>query len=283
MENQFQQVENEYFRLKGQLATGRITRAQFEAALHALLFTDAQGRYWMLGADSGRWFVHDGNQWLEQNPPTGASAAPPLNLPPAAPPPAYTPPLPAPTPAAPSPYVPPPAPAPYVAPPAVVPQKSGGCGRTLLLGCLVLVVACGLLAGGLYLGVTTGAVTTRTLLNLVGLGPARITVNNFRDDEIRVHILQLDVPDDSFPAQTTLDLDPFDVKSFSVGNAARYRATFALQADDSALGECILRVNAGDDYQFIAVPERIVVNRENSSPARGSDLVVATSALCRAP
>ena len=76
----FQRVQDEYFRLKGQLATGRITREQFEAALKALMVQDAQGRYWILGADSGKWYVHDGGQWVESTPPQAQDAKP-LTLP----------------------------------------------------------------------------------------------------------------------------------------------------------------------------------------------------------
>jgi hypothetical protein len=52
MNNSFPQVEDEYFKLKGKLATGRITQAEFDAALKALMIQDAQGRYWTLGADA---------------------------------------------------------------------------------------------------------------------------------------------------------------------------------------------------------------------------------------
>ncbi len=51
--DQFKRVEDEYFRLKGLLAAGRITPEQFEVALKELPFQDAEGRYWMIGADSG--------------------------------------------------------------------------------------------------------------------------------------------------------------------------------------------------------------------------------------
>jgi len=30
---------------------------------------DAQGKFWMLGADSGKWYVHDGQTWVEAEPP----------------------------------------------------------------------------------------------------------------------------------------------------------------------------------------------------------------------
>ena len=58
--DQFRRAEDEYFRLKGQLAAGRITPEQFEAALKNLMLQDAQGRWWMLGPDTGKWHVHDG-------------------------------------------------------------------------------------------------------------------------------------------------------------------------------------------------------------------------------
>lgn len=64
----FQQAEDEYFKYRGQLATGRITQAEFERRLHDLMVQDSQGRYWLLGAASGKWFVHDGQAWVEATP-----------------------------------------------------------------------------------------------------------------------------------------------------------------------------------------------------------------------
>ena len=64
----FKQTEDQYFALKGRLAAGRITHEQFEAALKDLMIRDPQGRYWMLGVDSGKWFVHNGQTWVEGQP-----------------------------------------------------------------------------------------------------------------------------------------------------------------------------------------------------------------------
>jgi len=64
----FQRAEDEFFKLKGQVGAGRITQAQFEEQLRALVVQDAQGRYWMLGADSGKWYMHDGTSWVERTP-----------------------------------------------------------------------------------------------------------------------------------------------------------------------------------------------------------------------
>ena len=73
--DQFRRAEDEYFRLKGQFAAGRITPEQFEAAIKNLMVQDAQGRYWMLGPDTGKWYVHDGTTWVEAQPPTTATRA----------------------------------------------------------------------------------------------------------------------------------------------------------------------------------------------------------------
>ena len=75
--DQFRQAEDQYFLLKGQLETGRITREQFDAALKELMIQDAQGRYWMIGADSGKWYVHDGSAWVEASPPSPPRPPPP--------------------------------------------------------------------------------------------------------------------------------------------------------------------------------------------------------------
>ncbi len=69
MTDQFNQVEDEYFRLKGQLQAGRITREQLESALKDMMPQDAQGRYWMLGVDDAKWYVNDGSNWVESTPP----------------------------------------------------------------------------------------------------------------------------------------------------------------------------------------------------------------------
>ncbi|MBI5876971.1 MAG: FHA domain-containing protein [Chloroflexi bacterium] len=76
--NRFRQVEAEYFRLRGQLASGRLTQEQFEAALQPLMFQDEQGRYWMIGVESGKWHVFDGKTWAAKDPPVAVLSTAPL-------------------------------------------------------------------------------------------------------------------------------------------------------------------------------------------------------------
>ncbi|MGB8643934.1 MAG: hypothetical protein WCF84_01745 [Anaerolineae bacterium] len=72
----FKNAEDQFFRLKGRLATGHITRAQYEAALQKLIVRDVYGRFWTLSADTGKWHVHDGQNWIEATPPTASPAVP---------------------------------------------------------------------------------------------------------------------------------------------------------------------------------------------------------------
>jgi hypothetical protein len=44
---------------------------QFRAAVEAQVI-DHGGRYWMLGVNSGAWYVHDGTDWCEADPPLAA-------------------------------------------------------------------------------------------------------------------------------------------------------------------------------------------------------------------
>ncbi|CAG0948044.1 hypothetical protein ANRL1_04865 [Anaerolineae bacterium] len=72
MDERFENAERKFFKLKGQFAAGRVTSSELDAALQDLVIEDTQGRYWMLGADSGKWYVHDGAAWIEATPPGAA-------------------------------------------------------------------------------------------------------------------------------------------------------------------------------------------------------------------
>ena len=93
--DKFRQAEDEYFKLRGQFDTGRLTQEQFDEKLRELMQQDAQGRYWMLGADSAKWYYYDGTKWVQSDPYPGsmpppvivAAAAPPVSAPVSPPPP----------------------------------------------------------------------------------------------------------------------------------------------------------------------------------------------------
>lgn len=114
-----EEFEKRFFELKGKLDVGVLTEAQFKSEIEKLRFQDRQDRWWMIGAQSGKWYFFDGVRWIPGQPPreaTDALAEPAAKVEPTpaviAPPPTVT------IPSAPS-ITPAPAQAPTVAPPVV--------------------------------------------------------------------------------------------------------------------------------------------------------------------
>ncbi len=162
------------------------------------------------------------------------------------------------------------------------PNKRGrGCWLWLACGCLAVILGIVLLGVGGFIAYQSGAISLETVLDIVGLGPADIEFDNFRDETIYISILQLDVASDESPAEAWLEIEAFGIRSYHVVNPGRYLVNFGLSSGGSDLGTCTLTVKSGDQYQFIALPERIAVNRVNDPPTIGTDLVVSTSTLCR--
>ncbi len=75
MQDQFDQAEQEFFRLRGLFAVGRISAAEFDEALQHLQVTDEEGRVWMLGANTGRWYYTNSPQWVEGDPDNSSNDA----------------------------------------------------------------------------------------------------------------------------------------------------------------------------------------------------------------
>jgi TM2 domain-containing membrane protein YozV len=65
----FVQVEAEFERLKAQFEEGALSEEEFKTQLQDLMIEDEQGRWWILGYETGQWYVHDGEQWIQQEPP----------------------------------------------------------------------------------------------------------------------------------------------------------------------------------------------------------------------
>ena len=59
----FSRVKDEFDRLKAQFDAHTLSEAQFKARLKELMVQDAQGRWWMIGYETGLWYVHDGERW----------------------------------------------------------------------------------------------------------------------------------------------------------------------------------------------------------------------------
>ena len=75
----FAEAEEKYRELEGKLLSGELTEQAFIAQANELKVIDSEGRQWMLSARTGRWMVHDGQQWALAEPPqldTGSEFVP---------------------------------------------------------------------------------------------------------------------------------------------------------------------------------------------------------------
>jgi len=87
----FDDTERRFRELKKDLDAGDIDEREFEVELRKLQVVDEQGRYWMIGAQSGLWYFYDGEKWVQGEPPTEPADTPartPPPQPPSSPPPA---------------------------------------------------------------------------------------------------------------------------------------------------------------------------------------------------
>ncbi len=73
----FKEAEERFYELKGRLDAGTISQEEFKAQLERLKVQDSQGRYWMIGVQSGKWYFYDGTRWVRAEPPGEPGEAPP--------------------------------------------------------------------------------------------------------------------------------------------------------------------------------------------------------------
>jgi len=72
----FVTTEEKFYALMGRLAAGVITQNEFKTRLEELVVRDDQGRTWMIGAQSGKWYCYDGKRWVQDTPPETGRVSP---------------------------------------------------------------------------------------------------------------------------------------------------------------------------------------------------------------
>jgi membrane peptidoglycan carboxypeptidase len=65
----FQQVERKVKVLRARYQAGYLTREQLQNELRSLMILGEDGRWWMLGLESDRWYYYDGRNWIADTPP----------------------------------------------------------------------------------------------------------------------------------------------------------------------------------------------------------------------
>jgi predicted RNA-binding Zn-ribbon protein involved in translation (DUF1610 family) len=70
MDDPFKNVEKEFQLLKDEFNRKRLSEPDFKKKLKELRLQDKDGRFWTIGAQTGKWYYFDGNDWIESKPPS---------------------------------------------------------------------------------------------------------------------------------------------------------------------------------------------------------------------
>jgi hypothetical protein len=73
MEKSFSQVNEAFEALKRKFQAGEISREDFIDGMKKLRIRDDEGRFWMIGAQTGKWYYFDGKDWIQSEPPSQAA------------------------------------------------------------------------------------------------------------------------------------------------------------------------------------------------------------------
>jgi len=69
LDRRFKEAEVTFAQLRKQFLRGEISRDQFAESLKKLRLFDDQGKCWMIGVQSGKWYYYDGQTWRQSEPP----------------------------------------------------------------------------------------------------------------------------------------------------------------------------------------------------------------------
>jgi hypothetical protein len=70
MDDKFKDVEAIFDRMKKKFRNSEISQREFVDGLKQLRFKDEEGRFWMIGTQSGLWYYFDGKDWVQSAPPS---------------------------------------------------------------------------------------------------------------------------------------------------------------------------------------------------------------------
>jgi len=70
MADQFREVEAAYSLLREKFEQQKISPQEFADSLKQLRIKDDEGRFWVIGAQSGKWYAFENGEWAEAKPPS---------------------------------------------------------------------------------------------------------------------------------------------------------------------------------------------------------------------
>lgn len=149
------------------------------------------------------------------------------------------------------------------------------CSVIVLLSCFCLA----LVGGGGYLAVQAGSLSAMQLSAQIA-GAANVDIVNLDDNALTVDLDELDVPEENAEFDRER-IESFDIGGFASLEPGRYRLAFESSGNALLTVDCIITLENGDSYQFVAVPEGMAITREGEPAQDAFELDVSTSSLCR--
>jgi hypothetical protein len=70
MADQFREAEATFSLLREKFKEKRISPQEFADSLKQLRIKDDEGRFWVIGAQSGKWYAFENGEWIEAKPPS---------------------------------------------------------------------------------------------------------------------------------------------------------------------------------------------------------------------
>jgi hypothetical protein len=70
MADQFREAEAAYAALREKFDGQKISPQEFADSLKQLRIKDDEGRFWVIGARSGKWYAFERGEWVEAKPPS---------------------------------------------------------------------------------------------------------------------------------------------------------------------------------------------------------------------
>jgi hypothetical protein len=70
MDDRFRGVKADFDRLTIRFRGGEISRREYIESLKRMRFKDDDGRFWMIGSQTGKWYCHDADGWVQSSPPS---------------------------------------------------------------------------------------------------------------------------------------------------------------------------------------------------------------------
>ncbi len=70
MDDKFKDVKADFELMTRRFHNGEISRREYVEGLKHLRFKDDEGRFWMIGTQTGKWYYYDGTGWIQSSPPS---------------------------------------------------------------------------------------------------------------------------------------------------------------------------------------------------------------------